>query len=153
MPSFLRAALLALTLVFATLAGAVSDARAAERKLVIHVAEGQTTTMSQAIVIARNVTEHYARYGDTVDVKILATGGGLDIFRVDRTSFADGLLRLKSELPKVDFIACGSTLRGAAAAMNVPVSEIDLLPGVRVAPVGVAELMDLQDRGYRYVRP
>ncbi len=149
MPSFLRVLILALGLALATGSGAW----AAERKLVIHVAEGQTTTMSQAIVIARNVTEHYAKYGDTVDIKILATGSGLDIFRVDRTSFADGLRRLKSELPKVDFIACGSTIRGAAASMNVPVSEIDLLPGVRVAPVGVAELMDLQDRGYRYVRP
>lgn len=128
-------------------------ALAAERKLVIHVAEGETTTMAQAIAISRNVTEHYARFGDTVDVKILATGGGLDIFRVDRTSFADGLRRLKSELPKVEFVACGSTLRGVAASMNLPVSEIDLLPNVRVAPVGVAELMDLQDRGYRYVRP
>lgn len=146
---FLRAGLLALSLVFVLASGAL----AAERKLVIHVAQGETATMSQAIVISRNVTEHYARYGDTVDIKILATGSGLDIFRVDRTSFADALRQLKSEYPKVEFIACGSTLRGVASSLNVPVSEVDLLPNVRVAPVGVAEIMDLQDRGYRYVRP
>lgn len=152
MLGFIRACLAPLVLVLSLALGAFG-ALAAERKLVIHVAEGETATMAQAIVISRNVTEHYAKFGDTVDIKILATGGGLDIFRVDRTSYADGLRRLNSEFPKVEFIACGQTLRGVASSMNVPVSEIDLLPNVRVTPVGVAELMDLQDRGYRYVRP
>lgn len=127
-------------------------AAARTRKLVIHVNDNDESKMQAAMTIVRNVSEHYARYGDDVDVRIVAIGGGLTLFRADKSNYASSLRRLKTRFPRVQYLACGNTMKGTQDQERLS-GPIPLLPDVQVVETGVAALMELQEKGFSYVRP
>lgn len=83
-----------------------------------------------------------------VDIKIVAYGPGINMFRKDRSSVLDRLHSLKTAAgPSVGFTVCSNTMK----AMQVEKAEItelveDLYPGI-------VRIVELQEKGYVYLRP
>ena len=122
-----------------------------EKKLVIHVGKNDMAEMQNALVVARNVSEHFS--GEDVKIKIIAISGGINMFIAGESMYETAMERLKRDFPKVDFLVCGNSLKGAAKQLDIPVDEIELLPDVEVVETGVAAIMQLEADGYAYYRP
>lgn len=114
-------------------------------KVVIQVSDDNARTQTIAMNNAVNLQKHYGM--DNVRVEIVAYGPGLSMLvgggkqsqRVESLAMQD-----------IVFSACANTMSRIEKKEGKP---LVLSKGVQIVPAGVARIVELQDEGYRYVRP
>jgi uncharacterized protein len=133
------AALLAIALALPALAGE------AKHRLAIHVDQNDAQVMNLALNNATNVIEYYRAKNEDVDVDIVAYGPG-------SSPVKDRLKRVKElAFPgNVQFSACNNTKQGMEKSEG---KEVPILSEATLVPSGVVRLMELQEKGWSYVRP
>src|SRR4051794_26100820 len=147
MLNMLRGLILALAVCTATSALA-ADAK--PHRVAIQVDQNDPQVMNQALNNATNVIEYYRDKNEEVDVDIVTYGPGLHMLRSDTSPVQDRLKRLKEQAfpGKIQFSACNNTKQGMEKTEGNPiVSEAFIVPS------GVVQLMELQEKGWSYVRP
>jgi uncharacterized protein len=152
--SQLRLAVL-ITATTLALAAVLSDARATEEekqahRLVIQISENNPDLMSLSLNNAVNATQHYGGLGEEIEVEIVAYGPGLHMLREDTSPVKARVKSMAESLVGVVFTACGNTMDTMAKAEGKPVP---ILPQAKIVKTGVARIMELQERGWTYVRP
>jgi intracellular sulfur oxidation DsrE/DsrF family protein len=87
-----------------------------------------------------------------VDVDVVTYGPGLHMLRADTSPVLDRIKSLKdSAFPsKIQFSACGNTKEGMEKKEGHP---INVLSEAVIVPSGVVRLIELQEKGWSYVRP
>ncbi|WP_426612005.1 DsrE family protein [Bradyrhizobium sp. McL0616] len=131
---------------------AVRPAKPASHRLVIQVNQNDPAVMNLALNNATNVLDYYRKRGEEADVEIVAFGPGLHMLRKDTTPVADRIHAMTDiAFPnKVRFAACGVTKEGMEKKEGKP---LELLPEASMVPSGVVRMMELQEKGWSYVRP
>jgi intracellular sulfur oxidation DsrE/DsrF family protein len=139
-------ALLAIALASPALAGE------AKHRLTIHVDQNDAQVMNLALNNATNVIEFYRAKNEDVDVDIVTYGPGLHMLRADTSPVKDRLKRLKElAFPgNVQYSACGNTKQGMEKTEG---KEVPILSEATLVPSGVVRLMELQEKGWSYLRP
>jgi intracellular sulfur oxidation DsrE/DsrF family protein len=124
----------------------------AKHRLAIQVDQNDPQLMNLAINNATNVIEYYRAKNEDVDIDIVTYGPGLHMFRADTSPVKDRLKRLKEmAFPgNVQFSACNNTKQGMEKAEG---KEVPILSEATIVPSGVVRLMELQEKGWSYVRP
>ncbi len=85
---------------------------------------------------------------ENVEIKLVTYGPGINMFRKGKSNILERLDSLKKANGKaLDYTVCSNTMRG----MKVEKSEIvefvhDLYPGI-------VRIMELQEKGYVYIKP
>jgi uncharacterized protein len=140
------AALFAIALASSALAGE------AKHRLAIHVDQNDPQVMNLALNNATNVIEYYRAKNEDVDVDIVTYGPGLHMLRADTSPVKDRLKRVKDlAFPgSVQFSACNNTKEGMEKTEG---KEVPILSEATLVPSGVVRLMELQEKGWSYVRP
>ena len=140
------AALLAIALASPVLAGE------AKHRLAIHVDQNDAQVMNLALNNATNVIEFYRAKNEDVDIDIVTYGPGLHMLRADTSPVKDRLKRLKElAFPgNVQFSACNNTKQGMEKTEG---KEVAILSEATLVPSGVVRLMELQEKGWSYIRP
>jgi intracellular sulfur oxidation DsrE/DsrF family protein len=88
------------------------------------------------------------KYGDDVEIVIAAFGPGLHLIgKNPGRPIAAGLQQRASSLAAygVAFHACGNTMK------SLGWTEKDLLPFAKIVPIGVDDVMQLQEKGFSYI--
>jgi uncharacterized protein len=116
----------------------------------IQVDENDPARMNLALNNAANLVKYYESKGETVEVRIVAYGPGLNMLRKDTSPVAARIASIAKNDPQVSFAACHNTMMGMQKKEGHP---IELLPQATVVPSGVVELTRLQEQGWSYVRP
>ena len=140
------AALLSIALALPALAGE------AKHRLAIHVDQNDAQVMNLALNNATNVIEYYRARNEDVDVDIVTYGPGLHMLRADTSPVKDRLKRVQDlAFPgSVQFSACNNTRQGMEKTEGKVVA---ILSEAAMVPSGVVHLMELQEKGWSYVRP
>ena len=140
------AALLSIALALPALAGE------AKHRLAIHVDQNDAQVMNLALNNASNVIEYYRAKNEDVDVDIVTYGPGLHMLRTDTSPVRDRLKRVKElAFPgSVQFSACNNTRQGMERSEG---KEVPILSEATLVPSDVVRLMELQEKGWSYVRP
>ncbi len=126
-------------------------ARAAEpHRLALQISDEDPVKMRAVLDVAANVSRHYSGQGEEVEIVVVAFNGGLDMLLEDRSPVKERLTNFLKSMPNVSFIACGNTLETLAVKEG---KRPPLIPGVDIAQVGVAALMDLAEKNWTIVRP
>jgi intracellular sulfur oxidation DsrE/DsrF family protein len=150
-----RAALIAMAALGAASCAATPEKQASIHRLAIHVDDNDVARMNLALNNALNVTQLYGERGEEVEIEIVIYGPGLNMLREDRAPEAIKT-RVKSiaeSMPNVVFSACENTRVNMAKAEGKKPEEIVLAPNAVVVPAGVVRLIELQEKGWAYVRP
>lgn len=141
----------------AQLSAALADKTNAQRstkahRLVIQVDQNDIAVMNLALNNATNVIDYYRAKGEDVDVDVVTYGPGLHMLRADTSPVQDRIKHLKDiAFPsKIQFSACGNTKEGMEKKEGHPIT---VLSEAVVVPSGVVRLMELQEKGWSYVRP
>lgn len=114
-------------------------------KVVIQVSTNDVKTQTIAMNNAVNLQKHYGM--DNVEIEIVAFGPGLGML----TAKNDHSSRVKSLLMQdIVFSACGNTINNIEKKQG---KKPALTEGVVVVPAGAAQIMELQEQGYSYLRP
>lgn len=118
----------------------------AEQKIVLQVSDAASQTL--ALNVATNIVKHYGQ--DQVDVEIVAFGPGLGLM-VDskENKNKDRITGLAGS--GVKFSACGNTI--AKATKKNKGKAPKLHAKASVVPAGVIRIVELQDNGYKLIKP
>lgn len=122
----------------------------ATHKLAIQVAENNPQLMNLALNNAKNVVEYYKSKGEEVAIEIVTFGPGLHMLRDDTSPVKQRIAAMALETPGVTFIACANTQANMSKQEN---KQITLISEAKVMPSGVVRIMELQGKGYSYLRP
>src|SRR5262249_11609606 len=117
----------------------------AKHRLAIQVNQNDPQVMNLALNNASNVIEYYGARNEEVDIDIVTYGPGLHMFRADTSPVKE--LAFPGN---VQFSACNNTKQGMEKAEG---KEVPILSEATIVPSGVIQLMELQEKGWSYVRP
>ena len=119
-------------------------------KLAIQVDENNPQVMNLALNNVKNVVDYYKAKGELVAIELVTFGPGLHMLRDDTSPVKQRISAMALEAPNIMFIACGNTQTNQSKQEN---KSITLISEAKVVPSGVVRLMELQGKGYAYIRP
>jgi intracellular sulfur oxidation DsrE/DsrF family protein len=126
---------------------------AADKKLhhlILQVNTNEPATMNLALNNATNVAQYYKDLGEKVEIEVVTFGPGLHMLRDDTSPVKARIKAIKESTPAICFKACGNTQENMHKAKN---KEIPIIPEATVVKSGVVRVMELQEKGWTYVRP
>ena len=130
---------------------AKSDKQKAKvHRVAIQVNENRPESMNLALNNAKNVVDYFKSQGETAIVEIVAYGPGLHMYRDDTSPVKQRVAQMSLEEPGITFAACANTQANMSKAEQKPIT---LISEAKVVPSGVVRLMELQGKGYAYIRP
>jgi intracellular sulfur oxidation DsrE/DsrF family protein len=99
---------------------------------------------------ASNVVQYYKDLGEKVSIEVVTFGPGLHMLRNDTSPVKARIEALALRVPEISFKACGNTRENMSKAES---KAIRLISEAKVVKSGVVRVMELQERGWTYVRP
>ncbi|HEO64874.1 MAG TPA: hypothetical protein ENI73_03290 [Spirochaetes bacterium] len=113
--------------------------------IVIQISDDNARTKKIALNNAANVLKEWPQ----ANIEIVAYGPGIGImFRGKKNKFRNRVKELS--MNNIRFSACGNTMRHVAKKKGrMP----KLLKGVKQVKAGVKRIVELQEKGYSYIRP
>src|SRR4051794_24194962 len=131
----------------------MSKRPAADKKLhhlVLQVNTNEPATMNLALNNATNVAQYYKDLGEKVAIEVVTFGPGLHMLRDDTSPVKARIETLALSTPEISFKACGNTQQNMQKAEN---KSIPIIPQAQVVSSGVVRVMELQEKGWTYVKP
>jgi intracellular sulfur oxidation DsrE/DsrF family protein len=121
-------------------------------RIAIHVDQNDPQVMNMALNNATNVIEYYRARNEDVELEVVTYGPGLHMLRADTSPVQDRIKQLKelASPGKIQFSVCNNTKMGMEKTEG---HAIAILPDATIIPSGVIRLMELQEKGWSYVRP
>ncbi|HWI29731.1 MAG TPA: hypothetical protein VN668_22335 [Stellaceae bacterium] len=119
-------------------------------RLALHVDRNDPAVMNMALGNAGNAAAYFVEHGESLAIELIAYGPGLNMLRADTSPVKERLAETPEKLPHMVFSACNSTLQTMRRAEH---KDIPLLPMARAVPAGIVRLIELQEQGFRYVKP
>jgi len=121
--------------------------------LALQISDDSPDKMNTVLGNAINAARYYSAKGDELEIKVVAYSGGLNMLRADKSPVLERLKSVSESLPNLTFEACNNTIEGMARKEGKKPSEIPLVPGAKIVPAGVVELIELDEQGWTIVRP
>jgi hypothetical protein len=106
--------------------------------------------MNLALNNVSNVAKHYSEIGQKIEIEVVAFGPGLHMLRDDTSPVKARIKSMSETMPQLAFSACGNTRENMT---RTEAKEIPLVAEAKVVNAGVVRLMELQERGWSYLRP
>lgn len=121
-------------------------------RIVIQVDQNDPAVMNLALNNATNLIDYYRAKGVEVKVDLVTYGPGLHMLRDDTSPVKDRIKQLKDyAFPStVQFSACNNTKENMEKKEGKPVP---IVSDAVLVPSGVVHLMELQEKGWSYLRP
>ncbi len=126
----------------------VSDRK--PHRLILQVNTNDPAMMNLALNNATNVAQYYQDLGEKVEIEVVTFGPGLHMLRDDTSPVKARISTIALSTPAISFKACGNTQGNMSKAEN---KEITLIPEATVVKSGVVRVMELQEKGWTYVKP
>jgi intracellular sulfur oxidation DsrE/DsrF family protein len=124
--------------------------RTRPHRLSVQVDVNDPATMNLALNNVSNAAQHYSEMGQKVQIEVVAFGPGLHMLRDDTSPVKARIKSMSDTMPELTFSACGNTRENMA---KVEAKDIPLISQAKVTKSGVVRLMELQERGWSYLRP
>jgi intracellular sulfur oxidation DsrE/DsrF family protein len=117
----------------------------AEERIVLQISDPNPLKQTLVLNVASNLIKHYGQ--DKVDIEIVAFGPGLRLMFKDNanSSRISGLTSTG-----VTFAACGNTIEKMAAVLG---HTPELHSSVGNVPGGAVRIIDLQNQGFKLLKP
>jgi uncharacterized protein len=119
-------------------------------RLAVQVDVNDPAVMNLALNNVSNLTQYYAALGQKVNIEVIAFGPGLHMLRDDTSPVKARIKSMSETTPHLAFSACGNTRENMAKNET---KDIPLISEAKLVKSGVVRLMELQERGWSYLRP
>lgn len=118
---------------------------AADHKVVIQISSKDPLTQKIVLNNAVNLQKYYGM--DNIDIEVVAYGPGLSIM-TKKNPLGQRIASLSHS--NIKFSACGNTIKKITKKKGKAPKLVD---GIAVVPAGAAYIIELQEKGYAYLRP
>lgn len=143
-------------LIMLALIGTVSPVAAHEKgtayQIIFQINDNDKGRMNLVLNNVANVIKHFNEVGQEVEIEVVTYSGGLHMLREDTSPVKARIKSFASSYDNVTFAACGNTIKGMTRkeGKKPPIMQ---LKNIKVVPSGVIEILELQDKGWHYIRP
>jgi uncharacterized protein len=121
-----------------------------EHRLILQVNTNDAAAMNLALNNATNVAQYYEKAGEPVKIEVVTFGPGLNMLRDDTSPVKARIETMALSTPEVSFKACGITRENMRKAED---KDIPIIPQAEIVPSGVVRVMQLEEKGWSYVKP
>jgi uncharacterized protein len=132
----------------AAMAQSVPDSKT--HHLILQINTNDPATMNLALNNATNVTQHYKEVGEKVKIEVVTFGPGLHMLGDDTSPVKARIEQMALSTPEVSFKACGHTWEKMRDAEH---KDVLIIPQAQVVNSGVVRVMELQEKGWSYLKP
>ena len=119
-------------------------------KIAVHVDSGNPKVQNLALNNVENVYKYYANKGENVKIEVVTYGPGLHMLRSDTSKVKHRVEKMSLELSGVSFAACGNTTHKMSKKEK---KKIPIISEAKHVQSGVVRLVELQEKGWSYIRP
>lgn len=119
-------------------------------RLILQVNTNEPAMMNLALNNATNVVQYYKDRGENVKIDVVTFGPGLHMLRDDTSPVKARIKAISESTPSISFEACGNTRENMSRAES---KEVPLISEAKVVKSGVVRVMELQEKGWTYVKP
>ena len=85
-----------------------------------------------------------------LEVEIVRYHDGLHMLRDDTSPVKEEIKQTRAKVPQVTFGACNNTKRGMERREG---KTIPIIAEAHIVPAGIVRIVELQEEGYKYVKP
>jgi len=117
-------------------------------KVLVHVSSAGREALSSALDEVEDLLRDASAAKRRLELKIVANGPGIDLFRAGDAELAGRLAALRRDYPGVSFVACGQTIERRKAKGQ----PVELVAGTTVATSALHEVVEHLRAGWIYVR-
>ena len=143
-------ALLAGVAALTTLGATPGTGPGATHRIAFQVDQNDAAVMNLVLNNVVNAATTFDARGEATEIEVVAYGPGLHMLRADDSPVKDRLRSIKQSMPNVTFSACNFTKTGMEKAEGHPIA---IVPEARIVPSGAVRLVELQERGWSYLKP
>ena len=119
-------------------------------RVAVQIDVNDPALMNLALNNVSNVAQHYREIGEKVEIEVVAFGPGLHMLRDDTSPVKARIKSMSETMPHLAFSACGNT---RANMTRAEAKDIPLISQAKIVKAGAVGLMELQERGWSYLRP
>ncbi|MGV6827192.1 MAG: DsrE family protein [bacterium] len=117
----------------------------AEQRVVIQISDSDPFKQTLVLNVAGNLLKHYGQ--DKVEIEIVAFGPGLRLLFADNSNQS----RIQGLADSgVQFSACANTVRNMGGKLG---HKPELNGNAVTVSAGVVRIIDLEDKGYKLIKP
>jgi len=121
-----------------------------EHRLILQVNTNDSGAMNLALNNSTNVVQYYKDADEKVKIEVVTFGPGLHMLREDTSPVKSRIEEMALSTPEVSFKACGNTQEKMQKAES---KHIPIVQQAEVVKSGVVRVMELQEKGWTYVKP
>ena len=118
-------------------------------KVLLHVTSDDEYRLNALLDETEKVLREYKARQQKVSVQILANGKGLNLLRDDKSPYGKRIAELQSNYDNLVFMACAKAM---ARVKQKTGKDVQLLPGIQVAPSALGEVLNRQKEGWTYIK-
>jgi intracellular sulfur oxidation DsrE/DsrF family protein len=85
-----------------------------------------------------------------LEVEIVRYHDGLHMLRDDTSPVKEEIKQTRAKVPQVTFGACNNTKRGMERREG---KTLPIIAEAHIVPAGIVRIVELQEEGYKYVKP
>ena len=119
-------------------------------RVVMQVTQNDPAVMNLILNNAENLVDYFKRKNERIEIQIVAYGPGLAMMRADSSPVKARLAAISANTKGVQFVGCANTM---AKQSKQEEKQVTLVPEAHVVPAGVAQVVELEEHGWTYVRP
>ena len=120
------------------------------RQVALHVNFNDPERLNYVLNNAENIYQHYRRKGIKIEIRIIAHGPGLHMFRDDTSPVRERVSKLAASQEGVSFHACSNTKERMEKAEG---KTLVIMDEASMVSSGIGELIELQLQGWNYIKP
>jgi intracellular sulfur oxidation DsrE/DsrF family protein len=125
-------------------------AQKTEHRLAVQVNANDPAAMNLVLNNVQNFADYHQGRGEPVEIEVVAYGPGLHMLRDDTSQVKDRIRSMSAAMPNVTFIACANTLLNMK---KTEAKDVPLISQAKLVDSGVVRLVELQEKGWSYIRP
>jgi intracellular sulfur oxidation DsrE/DsrF family protein len=127
----------------------VSLTQAADpNRVILHLDNDAPSSMKAVLDKAERYLDDARLQGRTMQLEIIANSRGLDLLRSDLSPFIKRIEQMQKRHANLQFVACSQSV----ARFQHEGERVILVPGARIAPTAIGEIVTRLQQGWTYVR-
>lgn len=125
-------------------------AKGKTHRIAVHVSTNDKAVINIALNNVQNLVNFYKKKGDKAVIEVVAYGPGLVMYNSATSPVKERIATMSLELPNLRFSACQNTYNKMSKKAG---KALKLVDEAVMVPSGIVRLVELQEKGYRYIRP
>lgn len=117
--------------------------------ILVHVTSDDPYRLKVVLDETESILQTYENKQQSVSIRILANGPGLNLLRDDKSPYAQQISSLQSKYDNIVFAACAKAIDRLEIEKGI---QVQLLPNTQIAPSAVNEVLNRQKEGWTYIK-